>query len=320
LECRVNFSSFNSVFVVPSEIIDKHIEIASGMYFKVLLLVLKNSHSEFDTNYISKTLNIEKFEVNEALNYWNKAGIIDLIGTEIKEKKIEPVTETKSFNVITNKAPMISSAEIAEQIKTNKKISFLCQSVQRMFARPLTTTEQRCFVSLVDWAGIEVEVLLIVVEYCMAISKSNVKYIEKTAMSWAEIGIDTHDKAEEYLKHLLSREKNQTIVKSCFGISNRNLSSNEIKYIDIWFSEYNFDIKMIEIAYDKMVDQIGKVSFPYINTILKSWFDNQIKTPEQTKDADEKKTLNIKSPKTKKKETSFSDDAFEKIKYNIPQN
>jgi DNA replication protein DnaD len=77
---------------------------------------------------------------------------------------------------------------------------------------------------------------------------------------------------------------------------------------------------MIEIAYDKMVDQIGKVSFPYINTILKSWFDNQIKTPEQTKDADEKKTLNIKSPKTKKKETSFSDNAFEKIKYNIPQN
>lgn len=318
MKVKLNSEVLNKIFAVPSEVVEKHINTASGLYFKILLIILNSLEKSIEIDEILKIIGGDKSDIKEALAYWEKAGIISL--GENKQKTQEIEFRKSDVKIITNNAPVISSAEIAQRIKNNKKVSFLCNSVQRMFARPLTTTEQRSLLSLYDWAGIPVDVILIAVEYCMAIEKSNVKYIEKTATSWYENGIDDHDKAEEYLKHLLKRDKELLKVKVCFGITNRNLSSNEQKFVSDWINKYNFDINILKVAFDKMVDQIGKVSFPYIDKILKTWYENGIKNVEQATVFDDKKPINIKKPTTQSKQTSFSDDAFEKLKYNIPTN
>lgn len=45
-------------------------------------------------------------------------------------------------------------------------------------------------------------------------------------------------------------------------------------------------VDMVELAYDKTVDSIGKVSFNYMDKILRTWFENGIKSAEAAEDFD----------------------------------
>ena len=64
--------------------------------------------------------------------------------------------------------------------------------------------------------------------------------------------------------------------------------------IDTWFNEYRFGIDMIHLAYEKTIDSTGKLAFPYINTILKAWYNKDIHTPNQVleQDSDFEKSKN----------------------------
>ena len=65
-----------------------------------------------------------------------------------------------------------------------------------------------------------------------------------------------------------------------FGLE-REFSQTEINYIARWTSEFSMSEPMIRNAYEKTVKNTGKVSMPYMNTILKSWFEKGIKTVSQ---------------------------------------
>ena len=85
--------------------------------------------------------------------------------------------------------------------------------------------------------------------------------------------IYTYEQAEEYLTRRQRQDSAQGQVKTAFGIHDRQLTRRECKYIDTWFLDYRFDISMVKLAYERTVDQIGKVSFAYINKILTSWHE-----------------------------------------------
>ena len=46
---------------------------------------------------------------------------------------------------------------------------------------------------------------------------------------------------------------------------------------------------MIKAAYERTVNNTGKLSFPYMNTIIKAWFEKGIKTVSQIGEKDVKK-------------------------------
>lgn len=48
---------------------------------------------------------------------------------------------------------------------------------------------------------------------------------------------------------------------------------------------------MIKLAFNKCIDSIGKLSFPYIGKILSTWYKNNIKTPEDIEKIDSKQKL-----------------------------
>ena len=73
---------------------------------------------------------------------------------------------------------------------------------------------------------------------------------------------------------------------------------------------------MIKIAYDRTVDGIGKLSFPYVNTILKSWYDNHIKTAE---DIQEKESPNRDKKAKRYSGSSYDLQEFDRLGYNIPE-
>ena len=76
----------------------------------------------------------------------------------------------------------------------------------------------------------------------------------------------------------LSREGE---VVEAFGLEKRGLTTANRKQIAHWYQDLGYNIEMIRMAYERTVDQIGQVSFPYINKILENWHALGLKTPEE---------------------------------------
>ncbi len=110
----------------------------------------------------------------------------------------------------------------------------------------------------------------------------NMRAVSRLLTDMMSENIYTYEQAEEYLTRRQRQDSAQGQVKTAFGIHDRQLTRQECKYIDTWFLDYRFDISMVKLAYERTVDQIGKVSFAYINKILTSWHEKGI---TNTKDA-----------------------------------
>ena len=117
--------------------------------------------------------------------------------------------------------------------------------------------------------------------------------------------------AEKYITKTLHFNEQQKAVRETCGIHNRNLTSNEKKFIEIWYNEYHFDIDMIRLAFEKTADNIGKISFSYMNKILKQWFEQGITTPERAEQE--------VHAKKGKQSSSYDLDVLDRIGLEIPE-
>ncbi|MEG2074777.1 MAG: DnaD domain protein, partial [Angelakisella sp.] len=90
------------------------------------------------------------------------------------------------------------------------------------------------------------------------------------------------------------------LIRSLFGINDRELSAKEKNYIATWFGDYGFDTDLIKLAYEKTVDNTGKVAFPYIHKILSQWHTNGIRTVEGAE-----REMNAKQPRKGAEDASF---------------
>ncbi|MEE1491695.1 MAG: DnaD domain protein, partial [Massilioclostridium sp.] len=73
-------------------------------------------------------------------------------------------------------------------------------------------------------------------------------------------------------------------------------------------------INMIRLAYERTIDSIGELSFPYINKILSEWHKHSIATPEQANSRDAKP-----APKQSDEAPSYDLDKLSKRGMFIPE-
>ena len=137
------------------------------------------------------------------------------------------------------------------------------------------------------------EVITILLEYCVSNGKKNMNYIEKVAISWNKNGIFTIDAADKFIT--AEKEKNgySYKIRKLFGIENRNLSKTEETYLKTWHDKFLMNEDMVELAYEYCIMQTTKLSFPYINSILKRWHELNIhNVADAKKDHEDFKTKN----------------------------
>ena len=115
----------------------------------------------------------------------------------------------------------------------------------------------------------------------------------KVAISWNKNGIFTIDAADKFIT--AEKEKNGYAykIRKLFGIENRNLSKTEENYLKTWHDKFLMDEDMVELAYEYCIMQTTKLSFPYINSILKRWHELNIHNiADAKKDHEDFKTKN----------------------------
>ena len=314
----VNFKLYNSVFAVPKQLIDRYLPNVCSYYLKVLLYFLRyQDDAVSDVAKIANDLSLSKDDVKEAVDFWIRESVIIS-----SEKECSPLSNEDSgcktdsagdvtVRIVSNRPPTMSSAEMAERIENNNDLRFVLERAEGLFGRPLSTSEQRSIISIIEWMAMPSDVLLMLFEYCRSLDKINMRYIEKVASNWCDLDIMTHESAEKYIARVTLLNEQEKAVRSCCGVHDRNLSSNEKKYIEIWFDEYHFSIDMIRLAFEKTVDNIGKISFTYMHKILKQWFENKITNPELAE--------SYKGKTSEKKNSSYDLDVLDRIGLEVPE-
>ena len=72
----LNSSLYASVFVVPRDIVDKYIKMASFCAVKSLLWILNYRGGAFSVSELAKSIGSSEADVKEALDYWVNEGVL----------------------------------------------------------------------------------------------------------------------------------------------------------------------------------------------------------------------------------------------------
>lgn len=290
---------FSAVFTVPAAVADKHLKLARGEHIKVLLYIMRNMSANPDNAEIAAAAGLSEYEVEEALLYWAGAGIL------LPDGRSAEKTEIKAPAVKQNAKP--DRADVARRGAEDEKIRYLLTETQMKLGRNLKSNESSTLVWLYDDLGLDVSLILMIVQYAAAHGKPRIGFIESTATDWVNRGIDTIAEADRELNKMAMSEQAWGIVCSSFGLEKRKPSKNELKLSLMWTDEWKMSRVMLTAAYNACVDSISKFDMKYVSKILENWHEKGYKTPD---DIEEKK----KNDNTESESFATYDlDLFEKM-------
>ena len=308
------FSHFQKSVPLPIEFINKYMVKANATYVKVYIYALAQCYENRDMTdaEIAEALDILETDVSKAWKYWKRVGLVhsetrgsivfDSVPTNEKTEKAEPSDNKNTArkaetdeNVIQTKelqkeqTKEISMKDIENAMKINPEIKDIISMAEQMLKRTLSRRDISALYNFSDWYGMSKEMILLLLEYCVTAEKTNFAYMEKIAAKWNENGINTLDLAS---KELAKAEKENRMISKCrriFG-TDRAFTASEITYITTWINEYSVTESLIKAAYERTVNNTGKLSLPYMNTILKSWHQKGIKNVSQIAEKENTKT------------------------------
>ena len=321
---KVNLEALDSSFKVPNALADNFIKLANPKHITVLLWVLRHADTPKSTEQISSELHIDKSIVGEAIFYWIENGFIVPDGmADIPPAKAKKNEETKQREKAEPKresaakeepkklgSSMASDEEIIQRAKESPEFKYLLQKSQQIFGRTISKAERSMLLTLMDYYGLPVEVILMLIQYAVSSGRTGTNYIQTVGIGWAEEEIKTLEQAENKIKSLNKSNKLWSAFTNQAGIAHKNPTKKQEALFVKWTKDWKFSIEIIAYAYEKMLDSIDKVNYNYLDKIITSWHEAGLKTIEQIESAEAGRT-DKKDKEENEAEPSFSVDKFD---------
>lgn len=322
---------------VPNVFIDHYMTQASGEYVKIYLYLLRcisGNKSELSISKMADKFEHTEKDIKRALKYWEKMNLLHLeydgegelssinfLDSQVCEETVYETPEPKADSGSTKVAPPPSkerkeySANEVDQFRGKQDVQTLFHVAEKYMCRPLTPTDVQTILYWYDTLGFSSDLIDYLIESCVEKGHSNTRYMDKVALSWADMNIKTAQQAKQ-----VSSVHNQAyyaVIKS-LGINNRSLVPYEMDFIEKWMKEYGFSLDIITEACKRTIQAIHQPSFEYTDTILHSWKDNKIHHLEDIAilDASYKKT---KKHPAAPKSTNSKFNNFSQRNYNYDQ-
>lgn len=290
-------------FEIKYDFVEKWGRLAKPEHFRIYIYIFMyycKEHKHLSEEEIAAKLRIDRDLVTEALEFWAAAGYIsyedgkyDFLDTE---KNARAKKQSKRAHL--RMRPSYTASEIDAAASMNKNIDFMFKQAEKTLGRLLSTNDLELLYSFVDWLGLPVEVVTMLLNYAAKLGKTDKRYLETLAIDWAEREINTVDAVESFVKEMEEIHSNEHQIRSLLGIYDRALTQTEKKYIKLW-TEKKIPPELVEEAYDRTVNATGKLSFAYMNKILLSWAESGLTKKEQIKEYEE--LFKIKNSPVKKK-------------------
>ena len=184
--------------------------------------------------------------------------------------------------------PQYRAEDVRREMQNGTAFASLVDAVQKCLGKLLTSDDLMKLFGIYDSLGLPPEVILHLVNYCIAESRRRagdghmptLRYIEKAAYEWERQGIFSLEAAEEYIKTMERRRSAAYEVRRAMGIADREPSPSERRYVNGWLA-MGFTPAAIAVAYDRTVAQTGKLAWKYMDSIMNNWHVKGLHTPEE---------------------------------------
>lgn len=277
---------------VPNIFIEDFMPVANGDFVKVYLYALKNFMSEMDNEKIAKNLNLNIADVEKAWDYWEQEGIVkkefktdgryDLIFLDIKKYYIENMSSNPKPKKPTQEETLIDSITNSEAIRQ------MFANIDYYMRRQTTPTEKMEVISWITEYNMAPEMISTAFEYAVEKKKKvSVRYVRPILISWYDKKISTLEDAESEIQKSDEKYVRKNKVLRKMGLINRMVTEAEIKAINSWYDEMNFEENIIDEAISRCKN-IKAPSINYVDAILKNWKKLNIQTLEDIQKLDKK--------------------------------
>ena len=300
---------FNSseCFLVPNIVANNLIQEGRPVYIAVYLYALcqyNSGNHNISNKGIADALKVSVIDVVNAFLFFNSKGFLKIHNfksIDDAEFDIE-FLGTGSYSKKTSGAfrPSYKTEEIVRNLNDNSRLSGMYKMVSQILGKNLSTADIELLYSFYDFYALPLEVILVLIEYFVSKGKRSLKAIEKEVAKWANAGVDSVRKAKNYIKKREEFLSYAYRIRSLVGINERKLSEKELFFINKWQNEYKATEDDVKKAFEITVDKTGKLSFAYMDAVLRS----NLTTPES-------KTVTQKKP-AQKNVSKYNFDALQK--------
>lgn len=184
--------------------------------------------------------------------------------------------------------PTVSAEEMDRLIDTDRGFRELVGAVQNDLGTQLSSEGLRTLINIYSYLRLPADVIMALVTYCRGEYRRrygegrvpSMRYIEKEAYVWEREGIFSWEAAEAYVTRMSELKAAERELLPILGISGRALSSTERKYLSAW-TGMGFHSDALALAYDRTVVNTGRLTWRYMDSILRSWHSRGLHTPDE---------------------------------------
>lgn len=299
-----------STTTISNRFIDEYMTSANGEFVKIYLYLLRCMNSpdcSFSVSKAADKFNHTENDIQRALKYWEKMNLLQLeyapdnsitgiyfLESETAQAKDDSVPLKKALSprppmeADKTATPAVSrrtaySADELQKFREKEDIQELMFVAETYLKRPLTSTDVQTLLFWYDGLALSVDLIVYLLEYCIAGGHSSLHYMDKVAANWKSENIQTVEQAKQSVQ---SHSRLHYAVIKALGIQGRSLIPAEASYIEKWNREYGFGEEMIAEACSRTILAIHQPNFEYTDRILANWKRQNIQNAEEIRRAD----------------------------------
>ena len=252
---------------------------------KVALYLLQNG--EVSAQQVAAGLHITEKEAENALLYWEGAGLLERVALPEGET-MPPPTVKKRQHMNTGQANLA--------VKNDPVLGAMMRELQHIFGGVVNQKEYHIYCTLYCEDGFPADLILMAAMHCAAERKCGASRVERTLLSWRKEEIDNCSAADRYLRLLSEREARYLALSACFGRKKPGFTSAERRLVDSWYEEFGYGEEMVEAARMAAGDKQNEVR--YLNGILKKWQAKGYATAADMRRGEEGSNLAVQTGRT----------------------
>lgn len=253
---------------------------------------LLNLDYDDNRNIIGIRFRTPEFSVTNTEQPRNLAPIVSLVPAstdrKVSEKREEDNLSSSSAvcerRDITRCAPdkPTYTADMLRSYKNNEEISEMLCIAEQYLGKTLSPADFKSILYIHLELGYSMDMLDVLLEYCLERGKKEMRYIEKTAMGWYEQGISTVTQARKG-----AGKYDQTIYTIMKALGKNGIpTAKEVDYINKWTGNYGFSMDVIVECCTKTVLAVDTHRFEYADRVLSNWKEQNLYSLKDIKEAE----------------------------------